>query len=101
MPAGKPKGYKKTGGRQKGVENKITQDAREKFMLIMEGEVDHVQKALMDVRKEDKATYLKLLAQLMPYFIPKKTDVTSNGKGLHEKPIIIDWNGGSDKDNTV
>jgi hypothetical protein len=29
------------------------------------------------------------------------TDITTNGKGLHEKPIIIDWNGGSDKDNTV
>jgi hypothetical protein len=29
------------------------------------------------------------------------TDITTNGKGLHDKPIIIDWNGGSDKDNTV
>ena len=29
------------------------------------------------------------------------TDITTNGKGLHEKPIIIDWNGGSDKDTAV
>lgn len=29
------------------------------------------------------------------------TDITTNGKELNEKPIIIDWNGGSDKDNTV
>lgn len=95
------KGHTKKGGREKGVENKITQDAKEKFMLIMEGEIDHVKEALDEVRKEDKANYLKILAQLIPYFIPKKTDVTSNGKGLHEKPIIIDWNGGSDQDSTV
>ena len=29
------------------------------------------------------------------------TDLTTNGKGLHDKPIIIDCNGGSDQDTTV
>jgi len=29
------------------------------------------------------------------------TDITTNGKELNEKPIIIDWNGRSDKDNTI
>lgn len=95
------KGKPKTGGREKGVENKITQDAKERFIEIMEGEVDLVKESLAQVRKEDHATYLKLLAQLFPYFIPKKTDVTSNGKELNDKPIIIDWNGGSDQDSTV
>ena len=28
-------------------------------------------------------------------------DVTSDGKPLSDKPIIIDWNGRSDKDNTI
>lgn len=95
------KGKPKTGGREKGVENKITQDARERFIEIMEGEVDSVKESLAQVRKEDHGTYLKILAQLLPYFLPKKTDVTSNGKGLHDKPIIIDWNGGSDQDSTI
>ena len=47
------KGHKKKGGREKGIENKITQDARELFISIMEGEVCHVQKALADVRNEE------------------------------------------------
>lgn len=95
------KGKPKTGGREKGVENKITQDARERFIEIMEGQVALVKESLEQVRKEDHGTYLKILAQLFPYFLPKKTDVTSNGKGLHDKPIIIDWNGGSDEDSTI
>ena len=95
------KGKPKTGGREKGVENKITQDGKEIFRLIMEGQVPNVDEALNQVYKEDKEAYLKCLAALMPYFMSKKTDITTNGKGLHDKPIIIDWNGGSDKDNTV
>jgi len=95
------KGKPKTGGREKGVENKITQDGREIFRLIMEGQVPNVDEALNQVYKENKEAYLKCLAALMPYFMAKKTDITTNGKGLHDKPIIIDWNGGSDKDNTV
>lgn len=79
----RPKGQPKIGGRQKGTENKITQDARELFISIMEGEVCHVQKALADVRNEDSVNYLKLLTNLFPYFIPKKTDVTTNGKDIN------------------
>jgi hypothetical protein len=89
------------GGRPKGVENKVTQDAKALFMEIMEGQVPKVQEALNEVYNEDKAAFLKYLAALMPYFIPKKTDVTSNGKELNDKPIIIDWNGGSDQDTAV
>jgi hypothetical protein len=89
------------GGRPKGSVDKVTSDAKALFMEIMEGQVPKVQEALNEVYKEDKAAFLKYLAALMPYFIPKKTDVTSNGKELNEKPIIIDWNGGSDKDTAV
>jgi len=94
-------GKNNKGGRPKGAVDKVTSDAKALFMEIMEGQVPKVQEALNEVYKEDKAAFLKYLAALMPYFIPKKTDVTSNGKELNEKPIIIDWNGGSDKDNTV
>jgi hypothetical protein len=94
-------GKNNKGGRPKGSVDKVTSDAKALFMEIMEGQVPKVQEALNEVYKEDKAAFLKYLAALMPYFIPKKTDVTSNGKELNEKPIIIDWNGGSDKDNTV
>ena len=70
------------GGRPKGSVDKVTSDAKALFMEIMEGQVPKVQEALNEVYKEDKAAFLKYLAALMPYFIPKKTDVTSNGKEL-------------------
>ena len=89
------------GGRPKGAEGKVTAGAKALFMEIMEGQVPKVQEALNEVYNEDKAAFLKYLAALMPYFIPKKTDVTSNGKELNDKPIIIDWNGGSDQDTAV
>jgi hypothetical protein len=85
------KGKPKTGGREKGVENKITQDARARFMDIMEGEVDHVKDSLEEVRKEDKATYLKLLAQLFPYFLPKMTEVNVKGTITNESKPFHEW----------
>jgi len=85
------KGHTKKGGREKGVENKITQDARARFMDIMEGEVDHVKDSLSEVRKEDKATYLKLLAQLFPYFLPKMTEVNVKGSITNESKPFMKW----------
>ena len=93
------KGHTKKGGRDKGVENKITQDSKEIFRLIMEGQVPNVGEALNQVFEEDKATYLKCLATLMPYFMSKKTDVTTNGKDINmtdSKPFH-EW---ADNDNT-
>ena len=87
----RPKGQKKIGGRQKGTENKVTKDARERFMDIMEGEVDHVKDSLSEVRKEDKATYLKLLAQLFPYFLPKMTEVNVKGTITNESKPFHEW----------
>jgi hypothetical protein len=85
------KGKPKTGGRQKGIENKVTQDARARFMDIMEGEVDHVKDSLSEVRKEDKATYLKLLAQLFPYFLPKMTEVNVKGTITNDSKPFHEW----------
>ena len=87
----RPKGQPKLGGRQKGTENKVTQDARARFMDIMEGEVDHVKDSLSEVRKEDKATYLKLLAQLFPYFLPKMTEVNVKGTITNESKPFHEW----------
>jgi hypothetical protein len=42
------------GGRPKGVENKVTQDAKALFMEIMEGQVPKVQEALNEVKKKVK-----------------------------------------------
>ena len=80
------KNYK--GGRPKGLENKVTKDAKERFMEIMEGEIENVKSALSNVRKENESQYLNLLSKLLPYFLPKKVDVSSNGKDINGQPVI-------------
>lgn len=69
-------------GRPKGLENKATNKARELFLIIMEGEVDNIKLSLEEVRKESYLNYLNVLSKFFPYFIPKKVDITSDGKEL-------------------
>jgi hypothetical protein len=70
-----PKGHKKAGGRQKGVENKITKEAREIFVQTLEGEVPYIKDAFASVRDSDPAKYLELFAKYAQYFVPKKLQV--------------------------
>jgi hypothetical protein len=62
-------------GKPKGAENKLTKEARELFLSIMEGQVDHIEESLTEIRKTDHAKYLEVLSKFFPYFIPKKLDV--------------------------
>lgn len=82
-----PKHFEKgNAGKPKGAVNKATQQARELFTTIMEGEVDNIQESLEKVRKKDHGRYLDVLSKFLPYFIPKKvelntpTDITINIK---------------------
>ena len=81
-------------GRPKGTPNVLTKDARDAFIKIMEGEVDNVQYALEEIRNTSSFNYIMCLSKLMPYFMPKMIDVTSNGEGI--APMIIDWTGNKD-----
>lgn len=86
---GKKKGSPKSGGRVAGTENKITGKARELFVQIMEGEVDHIQSALEAVRKKNPADYLNVLSKFFPYFIPKQVDITSKGESFLPPTILL------------
>lgn len=74
------KGKDKTGGRQKGGENKLTKTARELFINILEGQISNIEQALNDVlngtktRAADPAKYLELYAKYAQYFVPKKVE---------------------------
>ena len=64
----------KTGGRQKGTPNKMTQEARELFIETLEGQVPNIEKAFADVLKTSPSKYLELFAKYAQYFVPKKTE---------------------------
>lgn len=89
------KGAKKVGGRQKGTPNEITKDARLIFAAIMEKQMPDIDAALEELKDRPK-DYLDCWAKLAPYFMPKKTDITSNGESI-AKPIIIDFSGSNNK----
>lgn len=69
-PAGKPK----------GAEAKTTKEAKEIFISIMNGEIDHIQDSLDKIRKNDPAKYLDVLSKLFPYFMPKQVEINATGK---------------------
>ena len=84
------KGKPKTGGRQKGKPNEVTEKGRELFVKIMEGQVPKIEKAFEALENKPK-DYLDCWSKLAPYFMPKKVDITTEGKSLN--PIVIDWTG--------
>ena len=81
------KGHKKATGRGKGVQNAVTQTARELFVQTLQGQVPNIAKAFEDVRKDDPAMYLNLLSKYAQYFVPKMVDITSGGDKMNFMPI--------------
>lgn len=75
MPKEEGQFKKGNPGKQPGTENKTTRDAKQLFLTIMEGEVDHIEKALETLREKNPDVYLTCLSKLFPYFMPKKLQV--------------------------
>lgn len=61
-------------GRPKGAKGKISSEARELFVQVMEGEIDKIRDSLGVLRENSDEKYLKALSSLMPYFMPKQTE---------------------------
>jgi len=81
MP-GKPKGLPKTGGREKGTQNKSTEEAKKLFIKIMSGNIVKFKAALDYLYKKDKLEWLKVVNKFFPYYLPRKQDITSDDKPL-------------------
>ena len=77
-----PKGNDYSEGRPKGSSNRSTKEARAIFTDIMAGQMDNVNGSLERVREKSDKDYLNALAKLLPFFMPKMVDVTSEGRKL-------------------
>lgn len=86
----------KTGGRTKGTQNKVTQDIRQSFKLLVEGNFKEVQGWLNKVAKTDPAEALKLYMALSERVLPKlssqSVDMTSDGYRLQSPVIVLNGN---------
>lgn len=87
--AGRKKGTPKTGGRKPNSPNKTTKEYHELFISIMNRQVDSIEAALEDIKNDDSEKYINALTKLLQYYIPRKTDVTSDNEKIQiELPNI-------------
>lgn len=84
---GKPKGLPKSGGMKKGYKTEPVKKAQELFVQTLEGQVPYINDAFEELRKESPSKYLEIFAKYAQYFVPRKTDITSDGQKV-SVPII-------------
>lgn len=73
-------------GRNKGIGNKSTEKAKALFIEIMSGNVRKFKAALDYLYKKDKIKWLDVVNKFFPYYLPRQTDITSDGESI--KPNI-------------
>ena len=76
-------------GRPKGTPNKTTKEMREVFAVIMSGQIDRIREALDNLYEADPIKYLDILNKYMPYYMPKKLDVTSDDKPISKIQVTV------------
>jgi hypothetical protein len=62
-------------GKPKGAQAKTTKETKEALALIVQGEIDQITESLHKIRKEDPAKYLDLLSKLLPYVVPRQSEL--------------------------
>ena len=70
----------KTGGRKKGVPNRATKEIRDKLQVIIEACLPDAMRWIEEI--ECPAKRLDALTKLLPYVIPKKSEVKIDGDTL-------------------
>ena len=59
----RPKGEPKLGGRQKGTSNKTTTDVRERFQMLVEGNLEQLQSDFEKLRAAERVKYTLEMAK--------------------------------------
>ena len=67
---------KKFGGRTKGTANKCTAETKALLVDLIAGQTDRIQEALDEVFECNKREYLQIMVRLLPYVMPKATEVS-------------------------
>ena len=73
--------------RKKGTPNRITAKTKELLSDLIMGQTDRIQKALDEVFECNKKEYLNVMIRLIPYVMPKATEVESDEAESGRKPL--------------
>ncbi len=85
----------KFGGRQLGTPNRTSSETKEALQAILSKEIEHIPTLLNELSPKDK---LDALIKLMPYIIPKQTEVINPDATQNVRPIIVSLGRGIDPD---
>ena len=75
---------KKFGGCTKGTPNRCTAQAKALLVDLIAGQTDRIQEALDEVFECNKREYLQIMVRLLPYVMPKATELESNKPAEHK-----------------
>lgn len=62
--------------RQKGTPNRITSATKRLISQLILGQTDRIQEALDEVFECNEREYLQIMVRLLPYVMPKATEVS-------------------------
>lgn len=82
--AGRPKGTPKTGGRQKGTPNRITNDVRTWLAELISENRRQIEADLKELEPKDR---VMMLEKLMQYVIPKKQAIKAEIEDLSDDDV--------------
>lgn len=75
----------KTGGRKKGIPNKITKDLKEKIKSILDTEIENIPAYLSELEAKEK---LEILIKLLQYVVPKPAPITNDTESPAENYVL-------------
>ena len=71
--------------RTKGSPNRVTAKTKSLVSELILGQTDRIQEALDEVFECNKRQYLQIMVRLLPYVMPKATEVESTETAKHQK----------------
>jgi len=71
--------------RPKGSPNRVTAKTKSLVSELILGQTDRIQEALDEVFECNKREYLQIMVRLLPYVMPKATEVESTETAKHQK----------------
>ena len=71
--------------RTKGSPNRVTAKTKSLVSDLILGQTDRIQEALDEVFECNKREYLQIMVRLLPYVMPKATEVESTETAKHQK----------------
>lgn len=76
-------------GRAKGTPNKTTAEIKEIITRIVGNQLEHIERDLDKIRKNDPAEAMRLSSKFIDYVIPKQTRMELEGELTHKVQKVV------------